>query len=376
MTKKSGGLLKVGLGIGLVLGFALILAFLFSAQRAAKEAAQLTPTAITAEATPTSIPQVESGFTAENIKVLKEVQITTDGKFAHLIMGVSWSPDSSKILFTKFSDRTIPDSGIPVTEIWVANADGTFPQQVAESGYWPTWSPDGSTIAYVSCADGARETEIWTMNANGTGRRKLNTVVGGSRVAWLSDAMLAFIDNAHIYRLGRDSKGLVQISEREVKQAGPIGFLASPDGKRLVIANGAEVWVSNADGSAAVKLSDHFYDAVGGLAWSPDSQKIIYGTSGREIYIVEVDEKMKQTKLMTLTGRGGPGPFSWSPDGNVIAFDATIDGTSGTFVINIDGTGLRNLLPDVGFPVWSPDGKKIAFERSDGNLWIAFLSLE
>ena len=374
--KKVWDFLNTTLGVGLLMLLVLVLVALFGGRNVVGPTGQPLATVMpVVEVTPTSIPRAESGFRAENIKVLKEAQITTDGKFAHLIMGVSWSPDSSKILFTKFSNKTISDSGMPVTEIWVANADGTFPRQMAESGYWPTWSSDGSTIAYVSYADNVKETEIWTMNVDSTGKRKLNTVVGGSRVAWLSNDTLAFIDNARIYRLGRDGNGLTQISEREVKQAGPVGFVVSPDGKKLAIVNGAELWVLNADGSDPVKLNDHFYDAVGGLAWSPDSQKIVYGTSAREIYIVEASV-MKQTKLINLTGRGGPGPFSWSPDGNVITFGATIDGISGIFVINIDGTGLGSLLRDVGFPVWSPDGKKIAFERSDGNLWVAFLSLE
>ena len=67
----------------------------------------------------------------------------------------------------------------------------------------------------------------------------------------------------------------------------------------------------------------------------------------------------------------------WSPDGRQIAFQSYDDGPFGAlakiFVINVDGTGLRQLSPaideqnewvvDEG-PSWSPDGTRLAFTRN------------
>jgi TolB protein len=78
----------------------------------------------------------------------------------------------------------------------------------------------------------------------------------------------------------------------------------------------------------------------------------------------------------------------WSPDGSKILFaDVAANGTSDVWVMNADGTGLKQLTSCTGVcngaqeGKWSPDGSKIVYDvadnpiRSDGNatsvdLWI------
>jgi len=62
---------------------------------------------------------------------------------------------------------------------------------------------------------------------------------------------------------------------------------------------------------------------------------------------------------------------SWSPDGERLAVEATVDGNTDIYAIGADGSGLLRLTthpsPDTR-PVWSPDGTRIAFESDrDGN---------
>lgn len=63
---------------------------------------------------------------------------------------------------------------------------------------------------------------------------------------------------------------------------------------------------------------------------------------------------------------------AWSPDGSQIVFqrnEPPVPGMWEIYVVNSDGTGLRNLTNTPGsseqHPAWSPDGKRIVFSRLD-----------
>ncbi len=77
--------------------------------------------------------------------------------------------------------------------------------------------------------------------------------------------------------------------------------------------------------------------------------------------------------------KSAPGVYdsagTWSPDGAQIAFESDVDGDMDIYVMNADGTGVRQLTgaePDADAhdegPAWSPDGLQIAFTSGTGNL--------
>jgi len=60
---------------------------------------------------------------------------------------------------------------------------------------------------------------------------------------------------------------------------------------------------------------------------------------------------------------------AWSPDGTPIAFTADVRGAPDVFLVNFDGTNLRNLTRNPawdGDPAWTPDGSRIAFVSRRG----------
>lgn len=101
-----------------------------------------------------------------NIDGSNVVQLTANNSIEDA--EASFSPDGTKILF--FSTR----DGIDNPEVYVMNNDGSNPVNVSNSPGSDgscSWSPDGQKIAFISRRDG--NTEVYTMNANGTGQTRL-----------------------------------------------------------------------------------------------------------------------------------------------------------------------------------------------------------
>jgi len=224
-------------------------------------------------------------------------------------------------------------------EIYVMNADGSGQRKLtnnAAADRCPCWSPDGEKIIFQSDRDGV--TAIYVMNADGSEQR----------------------------RLTNDSRLHAQPSW-------------SPDGKTvaLVIADVTdEICVMNMDGSGERKLTDHWRAyregtrlAVLGPCWSPDAKKIAY-TSYRDgnydIYVVSADGG-EQRRLTNHPGTDGSP--SWSPDGKKIAFHASRGSTGDIYVMNPDGSEQKKLTNNrvrCASPSWSPDGTKIVFQGRNG----------
>lgn len=71
---------------------------------------------------------------------------------------------------------------------------------------------------------------------------------------------------------------------------------------------------------------------------------------------------------------------AWSPDGTQLAFVGQLD-TASLYVVNANGTGLRNLIPSLPAgvdaapdtmpgPAWSPDGLRLLFTYGPNGIWL------
>lgn len=110
--------------------------------------------------------------------------------------------------------------------------------------------------------------------------------------------------------------------------------------------------------------------------WSPDGSKIAFSSDrdgNLEIYVMDVDAALQNEgygSVQRLTNHEGEDMLpAWSPDGNKIAFSSDRDGDWEIYIMQADGTDIRQLTDNTiidSKPSWSPDGTKIVFDSGEG----------
>lgn len=115
------------------------------------------------------------------------------------------------------------------------------------------------------------------------------------------------------------------------------------------------------------------------LAGPAENGLIATGGGGR-IYVMQPDGSGLR-ELFPMSGGQDLSPWEWSPDGSHLVLQGYVvdpnlaGGNQDIYVVNSDGTGLRNLTMDPsdveaeasqGEPTWSPGGKRLAFADDRG----------
>jgi TolB protein len=201
---------------------------------------------------------------------------------------------------------------------------------------------------------------------------------------------------SHIEAVEPDGSGQRVVFEGEPMRIAQIAW--SPDGTKIAyqnpIVDERGIFVANADGSDAVRLTEGWND--GWPSWSPDGSKILFTRSAvdpgddrcipgtphdfrcpTDIHVMDADG----SNVVRLTDDPA-GEFMpvWSPDGGLIAFAREGDLVAGTyeaiFAMRPDGTNVRQVSSASGgsdfWPNWSPDGTQLVFaaiRREDWGIW-------
>jgi TolB protein len=216
-------------------------------------------------------------------------------------------------------------------DVWTINADSTDLTRLTHSPAFefdPSWSPDGTQIAYRS--DRGDESEIWVMNADGTGQRRL---AAGLSPTWSPDGS-------------------------RIAYASP-GDVPCPPGQGPRCTG---ISIMNADGSGQYRVPHT--DGGEYPSWSPDGKRVAFNSnlSGDHVmYIVDVDG----SHVVDLSRVGEGWQVDWSPDGRSILFTSHRDhpdNYTDVYVMSPDGSGVKRLTNNRAYtPAWSPDGDSIVF---------------
>jgi Tol biopolymer transport system component len=230
-------------------------------------------------------------------------------------------------------------AALAVTAVVVAGAATANPTGVNGQLAFARFNPElGDTQAYVVNPDGSHE------------RRLLTAADAAECPRWFSDGVhIATCGSAGAPFGGTRIVNVDDGTSREIGGLDPALFnpcgMPSPDGTRLLCETFG-IDDPSVNGIHAIRTSD------GG-----DLQRITSNPGGDDV------------------------PLDWSPDGKRILFQRFDDGgNEGLFIVNINGTGLKRLLPP-GSSVtcceasWSPQGNDMVFSMraspaNHSSLWL------
>ncbi len=214
---------------------------------------------------------------------------TTDNADAQNIQAwnISWSPDGSRFAYPSGGRLyTVGVSGRNIIEIAIGISEGQTPQ----------WSPDGTRIAYSHQTSNV----TWDTRVVHLGSSVIADLTDGGgtstndQATWSPDgSRIAFRStrsgSSAVWVMNADGSGQVELVADGGSSKKPMSPAWSPDGSRIAYISDGDVWIIDADGTNAVKVTDTPSIVERGPVWSPTGTRLAFDNSSGEVGIVYVD---------------------------------------------------------------------------------------
>lgn len=248
-------------------------------------------------------------------------------------------------------------------ELRVADADGQNPRTVmrsSESVISPTFSPDGSHLAYVSFED--RKPIIYVQSLQDGSRRKTAAFKGSnSAPAWTPDgkqlAVVLTRDAAsRIYLINLDGSGLSRLTQGGSIDTEPV---FSPDGKSVYFTSdrggSPQIYRVAASGGDPTRVTfSGSYNVSPAI--SPNGRYLTYISREDGRFRVVLHELATgQTRVLTDSTRDESPSFA--PNGQAVLYATVLGGRGILGTVSLDGKTHARLSEsgvDAREPAWGP----------------------
>lgn len=305
------------------------------------------------------------------------------------------SPDGKSVVYVRSFMDVMKDA--PRSSLWTVGFDGSRHRPSTDGNHresQPRWSPSGDRLAFVSNSDGTTQLYVRWGDTGQLARltqltRSPSALTWSPDGKWIAFSMLVPDKPEPLAKLPPKPKGAEWADPPKVIETLRYRF----DGAGYLEPGFDHLFVVSASGGTPRQLTFGRFNHGGPLAWTPDSQRLLFSANRNEDWERDpVESDIYQLSLADgevtkLTDRDGPDEQpTLSPNGDWIAYVGYDDKLLGyqnseLYVMRKDGSEARSLTADfdrsLQSPSFAPDGRGIYYLFDDeGTTHVGYVTLD